>query len=506
MIVQDQSDVCAFLARAVGAETRETHISRLFLGPGRVCKLKRAVRLPYLDFSTPALRHAACLREVERNASAAPDLYLGVRRITASESGGLAWEGSGALVDAVVEMRRFEEAMLLDRLAARGALPPALMEPLAAAIADLHAAAPRAQEPGAANIAAVLAINEAALAEAEAFPAADIARFNRGFRDGLAGLAPLLDARARDGRVRLCHGDLHLGNIFLENGRPVLFDCIEFNDRIATIDVLYDLAYLLMDLRHRDLDQHANTVANRYLDITGDEAGMPTLPYFMALRAGVRAHVTGTRIAEGDRDAATRDLADEYFRLALRLLEPAPPVVVAIGGLSGAGKSTVAAALAPRLGGGAGARHLASDRIRKAQHGVAPETRLPESAYAATESRRVYDELTRRAALLASGGTAVVADAVFAREDERAQIAAAARAAGVPFLGVWLDLPAGRLAERLAARRGGPSDATPSVLERQLGYELGVMDWQRVDAGPPPDEVAEAILRLIRSRADIPYG
>ena len=141
MIVQDQSDVCAFLARAVGAETRETHISRLFLGPGRVCKLKRAVRLPYLDFSTPALRHAACLREVERNASAAPDLYLGVRRITASESGGLAWEGSGALVDAVVEMRRFDEAMLLDRLAARGALPPALMELLATAITDLHAAA-----------------------------------------------------------------------------------------------------------------------------------------------------------------------------------------------------------------------------------------------------------------------------------------------------------------------------------------------------------------------------
>ncbi len=505
MIVQDQSAVCAFLRQAVGTEMRETHISRIFLGAERVCKLKRAVRLPYLDFSTAELRHAACLREVQRNSPTAPDLYLGVRRITASAEGGFAWDGAGDLVDAVVEMRRFDEAMLLDRLAARRGLAPAPMEVLAAEIARLHAGAVRSEETGAVNIAAVLTINEAALTEAGVFPAHEIAGFNQRFRDGLAHLAPILDERAHDGRIRLCHGDLHLGNVFLEDERPVLFDCIEFNDRIATIDVLYDLAYLLMDLVHRGLAGHASLVMNRYLDATGDEAGLPALPFFMALRAGVRAHVTGTRIAEGDADPSTRDLAESYFRLALRLLEPAPPVVVAIGGLSGAGKSTIAAALAPALGSGAGARHLASDRIRKAQNGVSAETPLPERAYGATASQSVYEELIRRAAALASGGTAVIADAVFARREERERIADAARRAGVQFVGVWLDLSAEKMTERLATRRGGPSDATPAVLDRQLGYDLGVIDWYRLDAVQPPEAIADAILGFIRSPANTPY-
>ena len=505
MIVQDQSAVCAFLLQAVGTEMRETHISWIFLGAERVCKLKRAVRLPYLDFSTAELRHAACLKEVQRNSQTAPDLYLGVRRITVSADGGFAWDGTGDLVDAVVEMRRFDEAMLLDQLAARRELATEPMEILAAKIARLHAGAVRTEDSGAANISAVLTINEAALTEAGVFPAREIANFNQRFRDELARVAPILDERARAGRIRLCHGDLHLGNVFLENGEPVLFDCIEFNDRIATIDVLYDLAYLLMDLVHRDLAGHANLVMNRYLDATGDEIGLPVLPFFMALRAAVRAHVTGTRIVEGDLEPSTCDLAVSYFRLALRLLMPSPPVVVAIGGLSGAGKSTVAEALAPALGSGAGARHLASDRIRKAQHGVSAETRLPQSAYGATESQSVYEELTRRAGVLASRGAAVIADAVFARRGERERIAEMARSAGVPFVGVWLDLPAGTMADRLARRRGGPSDATPVVLDRQLGYDLGVIDWRRMDAARPTDAITDSILGFIRDPADTPY-
>jgi hypothetical protein len=171
--------------------------------------------------------------------------------------------------------------------------------------------------------------------------------------------------------------------------------------------------------------------------------------------------------------------------------------VVAIGGLSGSGKSTVAEAFAPRIGDGAGARILSSDRLRKALFGVTPETRLPPEAYAPEVSLKVYLTITARTAALASAGTTVIADAVFARLDERQAVEAAAQSAGVPFRGVWLELAPEVLRARVAARRGGPSDADVAVLERQLAYDLGPMGWNRVDAAGSPESVAAAILRVM---------
>jgi uncharacterized protein len=510
MIVEDQGETRAFLAAAMAGngaavETRDTHISHLVLGPARVWKLKRAVRLPYLDFSTPEARLAACEHEVVRNRLTAPQIYRGVRRITRQGTGlgtgigaglgtGLALDGDGALVDAVVEMRRFDDATLFDRLAERGALDAPLMEALAAEIARLHDAAPVVREPcGAAHVAAVLAVNEAALAATRVFDDDDVAFFNARICDAAVRHRALLDARGRAGRVRLAHGDLHLRNIFLEDGQPVLFDCIEFNDALATVDVLYDLAFLLMDLVHRGLGDLANVVMNRTLDRSGDDDGLPLVPFFMALRAAVRAHVAATAIDEGDERPERREEAGAYFELASRLLEPGPVELVAVGGLSGSGKSTVAAALAPLIGTGAGARVLSSDRLRKALHGVPPETRLPPAAYAGPVSARVYDALIARAGAVAGQGTCVVVDAVFARESERRRVAEAARAAGVPFRGYWLDLPHEGLRARVAARRGGPSDADLAVLERQLGYDLGRMDWTRLDAAVPAGVLAQRI-------------
>jgi uncharacterized protein len=505
VIVEDQAEVRAFLTdpaqlgRPGPVEVVETHISLIHLAGDRAWKLKRAVRLPYADFSTPALRLACCERELARNRLTAPDHYLAVRRITRSAAGGLEFDGPGALVDAVVEMLRFDQGALLDALASRGALDRSLMTALAGEIAAFHAKAPVVPDPpGAAHVAAVLDVNEAALAETEVFPPASVRSFDAAFRDGLDRHRGLLDARGRAGRVRLCHGDLHLRNIFLDRGRPVLFDCIEFNDAIATVDVLYDLAFLLMDLRHRGLDGFANLVMNRYLDATGDEDGLPLMPFFMALRAAVRAHVTATRIDTGeDPDGRLAAEARAYFAMARDLLAPVPPVVVAIGGLSGSGKSTVAEALAPLIGGGAGARILSSDRLRKARFGVAPETRLPPEAYAPAVGVEVYRTITARTQALAAGGVSVVADAVFARLEERQAVEAAAQSAGVPFRGVWLELSPEALRARVAARRGGPSDADVAVLERQLGYDLGPIGWTRIDAGPEPAAVAAAIRRLM---------
>lgn len=496
-IVEDQSAVRAFLADpethgGAPVEIIETHISVIFLAGARAWKLKRAVRLPYADLATPERRLAICETELARNRLTAPDHYLAVRRIT-REGQGLAFDGAGPLVDAVVEMRRFGQEMLFDALARRGALDAGLMEALAAEIAALHMQVPQVAGGGAENIARVLAVNEAAFATGAGLEPGRVGRLCTAFRAGLAHLAPLLDARAEAGRLRLCHGDLHLRNIFLDAGRPVLFDCLEFNDDLASVDVLYDLAFLLMDLRHRGLGGFANLVMNRYLDATGDEDGLPALGFFMALRAAVRAHVGATAAAEPGAPPGAAEAARAYLGLAEALLAGAPPVLVALGGLSGTGKSTVAARLAPRLGAAAGARLLASDRLRKARFGVPPETRLPQAAYAPEVSVQVYGDLTGRSVAVARAGTAAIADAVFARPEERAALAAAAAGAGVRFLGVWLEAPAEVLRARVAARQGGVSDAGREVLERQLGYDLGQVDWLRLDARRPAAETAAAI-------------
>lgn len=501
MQVSDQGEVQAFLAAAMArkgaVEEIVTHISHLFIGPAIAWKLKRAVHLPYADFSTPEKRLAFCEREVTLNRRTAPDHYLGLRPIT-RQADGLAFDGTGPLVDAVVEMRRFDQDMLLDRLATRGALTAPLMEQLAFTIARLHDACPPDRRPGFGRVAEVLAVNEAALAQTRVFGQDEIAAFNAAFRTAAGTHRRLLDARGLAGRVRRAHGDLHLRNIFLEDGAPVLFDCIEFNDTLATVDLLYDLGFLLMDLVHRGLPAFANLVMNRYLDITGDESGLPLVPFFMALRAAVRAHVTATAIEEGDDSAARRHEARAYFDLALALMQPQPPVVVALGGLSGTGKSTVAAAVAPLIGAGAGARILSSDRLRKAHYGVPPETRLPPEAYQPDISAQVYGELTLRAGALAGAGGSVVADAVFARETERDNIRAAARTAQTDFRGFWLDAPAALLRKRVAERAGGPSDATVAVLEQQLRYEKGTMDWTRLDAAQPPPALAAMICSALR--------
>ncbi len=496
MQVSDQKEVCAFLSAEMAArgavEEIETHISHLFVGPQIAWKLKRAVKLPYAEFDTPERRLAICEREVTLNRRTASAYYLGVRRITWTE-GGLEFDGDGELIDAVVEMQRFDQNALFDRMATRGALSPALMERLAVEIAHLHETCEPDIRPGSERVAEVLDVNEAALAQTRVFPADEVEAFNAVFRREAKALAPRLDARGLAGRVRRAHGDLHLRNIFLEEDRPVIFDCIEFNDTLATVDLLYDLAFLLMDLVHRCLPVFANLVMNRYLDLADDEDGLPCLPFFMALRAAVRAHVTATAIEEGDDTPDRRREARAYFDLALDLLRPQQAVLVAIGGLSGTGKSTLAASVAPMFGTGAGARTISSDRVRKSLHGVAPETRLPPEAYRPEVSAKVYATLNARAEALVAAGISVVADAVFAKAEERDRIEAAARIADGQFCGIWLDAPAQTLRARVVERKSGPSDADVAVLETQLAYDLGPLRWTRLDATVTPDALASTI-------------
>ncbi|TGQ31428.1 aminoglycoside phosphotransferase [Mesorhizobium sp. M00.F.Ca.ET.216.01.1.1] len=508
VIVEDQKAAVAFLLNPAAygetgpVEAIETHISRLFLVGQRAFKMKRAVKLPYVDFSTPALRLAACEKEVELNSRTAPGLYLGVRRIT-REDGRLAFDGTGELVDAAVEMIRFDQSQLLDRMAVGGELTPALMTAVARMIVQYHRGAPEIHTgSGSANLTCVLAINEAGFATSHVFERAEIDGFTEAFRIALARHSELLDRREAAGKVRRCHGDLHLRNICLFDGEPRLFDCIEFNDQIASIDVLYDLSFLLMDLWHRGFPEFANLVMNRYFDEADDEDGFILLPFFMAVRAAVRAHVTATQVEEAstDSDGLIAE-ARSYFALARTLLKSVSPRLIAIGGLSGSGKTTVAEALAAQVGAPPGGRIVESDRIRKAMHGVPAETRLPDRAYRPEVSDRVYREMAWRAGLILSEGGSVVADAVFDRPADRERIEKAARDRGVVFAGFWLTADPLVLWQRVNERKSGPSDATVDILSRQLQRNGSQSNWRKVDADRKPADVTAELMHLSQAAA-----
>ena len=515
MITEDQREVVALLAApashaGAAVEQIETHASIVFLAGPRAWKLKRAVRYDYLDFSTAERRRAMCEAEVRINRRTAPNLYRGVVPVTRERDGSLALGGSGAPVDWVVEMTRFDQDALLDRLALGGRLDLHLMGPLASAIALLHREAEaRADFGGRAGIERVIDGNAAGLAEqgAGSLDLALAERVTRAARDALVRHRALLEARRAGGRVRQCHGDLHLRNIVLLDGRPTLFDGIEFNDDIACIDVLYDLAFLLMDLWRRELTSHANRVLKEYLSETPDVDGLALLPLFLSCRAAVRAK-TSITAANLQSDLRRRHeltaQAQGYLEMAARLLDPPRASLVAVGGLSGSGKSTLALALAPDVGPTPGAVVLRTDEIRKRLCGVDSLTRLGPAAYTPEVSRRVYAIAAEYAGAVVRAGHAAVVDAVFARAADREAIEGVAAAAGVPFAGLWLDAAEAVLVERVDRRRLDASDADAGVVRGQLREDTGRIAWHRIDAARPLADVQGDARRYVMPPARPP--
>lgn len=489
----------------------ETHGALVFLAGDRACKIKKPVKFPYMDLSTLALRKRICRREVEINRRTAPDLYLGVAFIVEGGDGGWRLTEPDAAprdgerpVEPVVVMRRFDDRTLFDRLAAEGTLTDSDLDGLAGIVAQAHAEAPvRRRRTGSQRVADVLAINRSGLEAGvpAVFDDGAVTDLERRTEALAAQCGERLDARGRRGRVRRCHGDLHLRNVFRgADGRPVLFDALEFDEDLATVDVAYDLAFLLMDLRHRGLSAGANRIWNGWLAATGDDDAAAVLPLFLSMRAAVRAHVGATAASQHGLDAGKAEEARSYLREAGRVLEAVPPAMVAIGGISGTGKTTLARAVAPLLGRAPGAAVLRSDVIRKRRFGVPEAEHLPQSAYDPAVSRLVLAEVHRRAARLATAGTSVVADTVYGRPADRRAIAAAARRAGVPFLGVWLELPTEQAQARVEDRRNDASDATRAVVEHQAGSIVPPGNWLRLDASRPVEELAAAVLEALRKR------
>jgi predicted kinase len=405
-------------------------------------------------------------------------------------------------------MRRFDQAALYDRMAEEGRLRLDSMPRLAETIAAFHASADRVLSAGLtlASLDGVLGDNAGVFAaNPESIRPQASEALAATSRDSLARLAPLIEARARGGYVRHCHGDLHLRNVVEIEAAPVLFDAIEFDDRLATIDVLHDLAFLLMDLGKRGLTAHASAVLNAYLDAdasSGNLLGLAALPLFLSMRAAVRAKVELLRaaLAAPGRADAVREEARAYFALAQDFLVPIRPRLIAVGGLSGSGKSVVARAIAPHIGAFPGAVIVRSDFERKRLFGVGPLERLPQPAYAPEVTERVYAMCRKRAFLALQGGQSVIVDAVQARSHEREALAPLAAVCGVPFTGLWLEAPAKLLRDRIAARTADVSDATPALVDVQLGYDLGKQDFTFVDASRPLAEVADACLERIGAR------
>ena len=456
----------------------DTHISTVFLVGDLAFKLKKAVHLPFLDFSTLALRQQSCQRELDFNRLWAPELYVGSAQITQSDDGALHWDGPGQVVESLVVMHRFADDQGLAQILAAGQAHKTMITDLMQTLWRGYGRAEIYQDAGGA----------------------------KGFSDIIDGLEPSftqiphdlfdawrklvtrhaarLDQRRNDGWVRRCHGDLHLGNVCLYQGKLLPFDVLEFNDSLAIIDVAYDMAFLLMDMLAHGYDDFAALVMNRYLDVSGDYNCVALLPLMVSLRAGVRAMVM-----QSLNDQAQARI---YLDLARQVLEPRPAQLLAIGGLSGSGKSHLSWHLSVLMG-RPGAAVIRSDAIRKRLMGVAQTDRLGPEGYDAAVTQQVYEILYGACAQILSDHLPVIADAVFSRPEEREAIARC----GQPFTGLWLDVSLEAARSRVAKRQGDVSDATIEVVEQQHGRDVGPMTWACIDTSGPKEQTLSAAAQIL---------
>jgi hypothetical protein len=479
----------------------------VFLAGEYAYKLKRAVRYPYLDYSTIERRREMCEAELAVNRRTAPAMYIRVQSILRRDGQLMFGNGNDAVdaVEWVVVMQRFDQSELLEQKLLAGEISNNLLRELAGSIAQFHAVAERCPDFGGSAVIG-RTISDATqifrVYENRPFEPASIDEFGRTAALILSQSAAGLDRRKATGFVRRCHGDMHLNNIFVRNGLPVLFDAIEFNDEFSNIDTFYDLAFLLMDFDRGAARSAANAVFNRYLELTGDYDGVSALPLFLSCRAAVRAHVAATaaqRMPSAETDRLRHDAVSLLSR-AIQYLSPVRPVLLAIGGFSGTGKSQLARTLAPLIGRSPGAVVLRSDVIRKRIFGVNETVRLPPTAYTQPVTAKVYAEMRNRAGVLLSAGHSVIADAVHGTAQERHDVETVAREANAGFASLWLEAPDSVIEQRLGTRSGDASDADISVSRQQSATLQRPLDWNILDVSQlTPGECVKAVTRLLHN-------
>jgi uncharacterized protein len=511
--VGDQVEVMEFLmnpqvhAGSEPVQRIDTHAAHVFLCGQSALKIKRPVTYDYLDFSSLDRRREMLTRELELNHPTAPRIYKDVVPIVRQPDNSLALGGSGEPVEWVLRMWRFPSDAEFAAIVERGELTDALAERLGFAIADYHRSSESRYNNGSVLIRDIL--EELRTAFATMLPELErdrvetyLAKCDTHFE----AVAELLAQRSGSGHVRRAHGDLHLGNIVLIDGKPVPFDALEFDKILGICDVLYDLAFLVMDLQHRTLRRAANIVLNGYLYASRgtEDAGLAAFPLFLAVRAGIRAMVD----VQTDRACGTPGRlkidARRFLEDSNAALSRPPARLIAVGGRSGSGKTSLARSLSALFGASPGAVHIRSDLERKAIFCVDPLTHLPPDSYSTTVNRQVHERLRMRAETILASGHSVLLDAVYLTPSERAVLAELARRLGVPFDGVWLETDPERLIHRVAARLEDASDANETVVRQQLRSDAGTIEWTRIDASGSRENTFKAAREALGLRPGLP--
>lgn len=505
-----------YAAPPASLELRQTHISYVVLAGDDVYKLKKPVRFAFLDFSTLARRRFFCEEEVRLNRRLAADVYRGVLAIVRRDGGyALAAADAGDAVEYAVHMRRLPEDRVLARLLAGGTADAALIDRIGDRLVAFHAdadAGPELARGG--DPAEIRRLMDEDFAEVVALhgdtiSADDDAAIQRWCHARLDALAPLLRRRQVTGRIRDGHGDLHAEHIYcLDTGALVIVDCIEFNPAFRRRDVAADVAFLAMDLAYHDRDDLADRLVATYAARAADPELPALIPFYACQRAYIRGKVDSLKAREPEVDAAdaaaARASARRHFELALRYTWADRPALVIVCGLSGSGKSTIAAGLATRTG----FAHLNSDRTRKTLAGLAATARGGPELYTPQRNAATYAALHAAAAEALASGRGAIIDATFQRREHRDRVARVAAAAHVPLLFVECRADDAEIRRRLAARSAradDPSDADWAVYQRQQrSYEPLADDEPHlsIDTGRPRAGLLEEIEGALRLAPD----
>ena len=392
--------------------------------------------------------------------------------------GTLALDGDGEVVEWILRMHRFPAQDELESIAETVGINDALADDLGVAVFAFHSQTPQRDDDGAQLIGDILDELARVFSDMHSdLGSAGIRRFLADSRKTLTQIAPLLRQRAISGHVRRGHGDLHLRNLVLIDGKPVPFDALEFDEVLGTCDVLYDLAFLIMDLHHRGLKRAANMTLNAYLLAAAgqEDAGLSALPLFLSVRAAIRAMVlVQTARATG---ASVSPEARTYLDEAIAFLDRAPASIVLVGGMSGTGKTAIGHALAPLFGATPGAVHLRTDTERKAMRGAAPEDKLTSAEYTPEARSLVYKQMLHRAEVILAAGHSVLLDATFLDDGARRAAEALSETSNLPLHGIWLEAPLPVLIDRVRKRRGDASDADETVVRQQAGHATRPAGW-----------------------------
>ena len=491
-------------------EVLETHISWVLLTGECAYKLKKPVDMGFLDFTTLRRRQFYCEEELRLNRRLAPQLYLEVVPITGTPQFPTVG-GQGEPIEYALQMRQFPQSALLGNALARGELLPRHIDSLARQLADFHTAA--AQAPAGGKLGAWDSLREsleetAADLEFEPADAAAADRLRVWCRRELEWRRASLAERQQQGFVRECHGDLHLGNMLLWDDEPLIFDCIEFNDRFRWIDVMSELAFAVMDLEDRGSPALARRLLNRYLEHTGDYEGLRVLRYYLVYRAVVRAKVACLRLRQMPVDATGRSAQEAEYRgylaLAERFCRSSEPMLIITHGLSGSGKTTLTSALVESMD----AIRIRSDLERKRLFGLQPLERskssLSDRIYSAEATERTYTRLAELAGVVLDSGYSVIVDAAFLERNRRKVFRQLAAAHHVPFRTLDIQTNPEILRRRVADRAREGSDASEAdltVLEGQLrsaepldaGEQAGLIPIDG-EAPPPASDIAARLM------------